>query len=91
MRLINCTKYLNCVFAVQIPIFVFMFENPQFQKMDELSEKKEPFFFLINFLMDEIRIFTKNEIENNALLIDFPNITNDVDYHTERSRSVEWK
>ena len=53
-----------------------MFHNPQFQRMDELSERKEPFFFLISFLMDEVRIFTKNEIENQGLLIDFPNITN---------------
>ena len=68
-----------------------MFQNPKFQKMDEFSERKEPFFFLINFLMDEIRIFTENEIENKALLIDFPNITNDADCHTERSRCVEWK
>ena len=68
-----------------------MFQNPNFQKMDEFSERKELFFFLINFLMDEIRIFTKNEIENKALLIDFPNITNDADCHTEWSRSVEWK
>ena len=68
-----------------------MFQNPKFQKMDEFSERKEPFFFLINFLMDEVRIFTKNEIKNKALLIDFPHITNDVDCHTERSRSVEWK
>lgn len=66
-----------------------MFENPQFQKMDELSEKKEPFFFLINFLMDEIRIFTKNEIENNALLIDFPNITN-VNYQHATISNFEW-
>lgn len=68
-----------------------MFQNLQFQTMDELSERKEPFFFLINFLMDEIRIFTQNEIENNSLSIDFPNITNVNRCHTERSRSVEWK
>lgn len=68
-----------------------MFQNPQFQRMDELSERKEPFFFLINFLMDEIRIFTQNEIKNNGLSIDFPNITNVNRCHTERSRSVEWK
>lgn len=71
--------------------FCFMFQNPQFQKMDELSERREPFFFLINFLMDDVRIFAQNEIENKALLIDFPNITNINRCHTERSRSVEWK
>lgn len=53
-----------------------MFQNPQFQRMDELSESKEPFFFLINFLIDEVRIFTKNEIENKSLSIDFQKITN---------------
>jgi len=67
-----------------------MFQNPQFQRMDELSEKKEPFFFLINFLMDDVRIFTQNEIENKALLIDFPNITN-VNRQHEIIPNFKWK
>lgn len=67
-----------------------MFENPQFQKMDELSERKETFFFLINFLMDEVKIFTKNEIENNALLVDFPNVTS-VNYQYETIPDFKWK
>nr|WP_245955357.1 aminodeoxychorismate synthase component I [Epilithonimonas hispanica] len=67
-----------------------MFENPQFQKMDELSEKKEPFFFLINFLMDEVKIFTEIEIQNNTLLIDFPNITN-INHQHEDIPNFEWK
>ena len=58
--------------------------------MDELSERKEPFFFLINFLMDDIRIFTQNEIENKALLIDFHNITNANCQH-ETVSNFEWK
>lgn len=53
-----------------------MFQNPQFQRMDELAERKEPFFFLISFLMDEVRIFNENEILNNGLLVDFPIVTN---------------
>lgn len=67
-----------------------MFQNPQFQKMDELSERKEPFFFLINFLMDEVRIFTKTEIGNKALLVDFPDITN-ADYQHTTIPEFEWK
>lgn len=67
-----------------------MFQNPQFQKMDALSENQEPFFFLINFLMDEIRIFTRNEIENGALLIDFPNLTN-VNHQHATIRDFSWK
>ena len=53
-----------------------MFQNPQFQRMDELSQRKEPFFFLISFLMDEVRIFENSDLKNNILLIDFPNVTN---------------
>ncbi len=68
-----------------------MFENPRFLAMDDLSERKQPFFFLINFLMDEVRIFTRIEIENKTLLIDFHNVTNTNFCHTEQSRSVEWQ
>jgi len=58
--------------------------------MDELSERKDPFFFLINFLMDDVRIFTQNEIENNILLIDFPNVRN-VDYEYATIPDFDWK
>jgi len=44
--------------------------------MDELSQRKEPFFFLISFLMDKVRIFKNSDLKNNILLIDFPNVTN---------------
>ena len=67
-----------------------MFQNPQFQRMDELSERKEPFFFLINFLMDEVRIFSQKKIQNNSLLIDFPCITNVIDEHATIP-NFEWK
>ena len=67
-----------------------MFQNPQFQRMDELSERKEPFFFLINFLMDDVKIFTQKEIKNNSLLIDFPYVTN-VDEEHATIPNFEWK
>lgn len=67
-----------------------MFQNPQFQRMDELSERKEPFFFLINFLMDKVRIFTQNEIQKNSLLIDFPNVTSVTDEHVKVPK-FDWK
>ena len=67
-----------------------MFQNPQFLRMDELSERKEPFFFLINFLMDDVTIFTQNEIINSSLSIDFPNFTN-VDWEYATIPNFEWK
>lgn len=39
--------------------------------MDELSQQKVPFFFMIDFLMKNVEIFTENEIKNSSLLIDF--------------------
>ncbi|TXF75948.1 aminodeoxychorismate synthase component I [Chryseobacterium sp.] len=47
-----------------------------FSKMDELSLQEVPFFFMINFQMEEVRIFKKNEITNSGLLIDFKSFTN---------------
>ena len=67
-----------------------MFQNPQFQLMDDLSERKEPFFFLISFLMDDIRIFTQNEINNKSLLVDLPNVTNVTNEHTTIP-NFDWK
>ena len=58
--------------------------------MDELSERKESFFFLINFLMDKVNIFTQNEIKKNSLLIDFPNATNVSNQHVPIP-NFEWK
>ncbi|SDF90433.1 aminodeoxychorismate synthase, subunit I [Epilithonimonas hungarica] len=40
--------------------------------------------------MDEVKIFTKNEIENNALLVDFPNVTS-VNYQYETIPDFKWK
>lgn len=51
--------------------------------MDELSQRKEPFFFLISFLMDEVRIFENSDLKNNSLLIDFPNVTNVISQYVD--------
>ncbi|WP_379967360.1 aminodeoxychorismate synthase component I [Epilithonimonas sp. UC225_85] len=58
--------------------------------MDELSQRKEPFFFLIDFLMKDIKIFTENEIKKNSLLIDFPNVTNIINEHV-KVPDFNWK
>ena len=45
--------------------------HPNFDRMDELSQQKVPFFFIIDFLMKNVEIFTENEINKNGLLVDF--------------------
>ena len=41
--------------------------------MDELSQQKVPFFFMIDFKVENVEIFTQFEIEEKGLLIDFQN------------------
>ena len=53
----------------------------QFQRMDNLSEQGKPFFFLINFMMDEVVIAEKYDMYKHGLLVDFRNFRNDVCTH----------
>ncbi len=45
--------------------------HPNFDLMDELSQQKVPFFFMIDFLMENVEVFTENAVENKGLMIDF--------------------
>lgn len=67
-----------------------MFQNPEFHRMDVLSAQGEAFFFLIDFLMTEVKIFSLKDIENKTLLIDFPNVSN-VNEEDEELPEFEWK
>lgn len=52
---------------------MFPDSNAQFIKMDELSQNKVPFFFMVDFLVENIEIFTETEIVKKGLSIDFQN------------------
>lgn len=67
-----------------------MSQHPGFQQMDKLSGQKEAFFFLISFLMDEVRIYSRSDIENQKILIDFPQIKN-VDYQPAPIPDFSWQ
>lgn len=49
--------------------------HPNFDKMDELSQQKVPFFFMVDFLVENVLVFTENELQENSLFIDFQNNT----------------
>ena len=51
--------------------------HPNIQRMDELSQQKVPFFFIIDFLMENIEIYLEGEILDSGLMIDFQNIKKD--------------
>ena len=39
--------------------------------MDELSQTGTPYFFLVDFLMENVEVFTEEELDKSGLLIDF--------------------
>lgn len=49
----------------------------QFQRMDDLSEQGKAFFFLINFMMDEVVVLEKIDLFNSGLFVDFQGFKND--------------
>ena len=47
----------------------------QWLKMDELSNQKVPFFFMVDFLKENVEIYTEFETSEMGLLFDFQNDT----------------
>lgn len=58
--------------------------HPTFDKMDELSQQKVPFFFMVDFLVENVLVYTENELKENGLLIDFQNFKNKNLYQEEK-------
>ncbi|MCS3867610.1 para-aminobenzoate synthetase component 1 [Chryseobacterium ginsenosidimutans] len=58
--------------------------------MDELSLQNVPYFFIIDFLTENVEIFKENEIEKSDLLVDFQHYSNAKSKH-ELHKKIEWK
>lgn len=69
---------------------MFSANHQKFIEMDELSHQKVPFFFIIDFLVDQVEIFTENEIEKEGLLIDFQGFSN-VKKQEDLDKKIELK
>nr|WP_262150331.1 aminodeoxychorismate synthase component I [Chryseobacterium foetidum] len=46
--------------------------------MDELSQKKVPFFFMTDFLCENVLVYTEIELGKSGLLIDFQSFSNSI-------------
>ncbi len=46
--------------------------HPNFDRMDALSEKRMPFFFIVDFLMQNVEVYTIPDLDNNDISISFP-------------------
>lgn len=62
----------------------------KFLEMDELSLQKVPFFFVVDFLMENVLIFSQKDLEAQKILVDFPNFKN-VQKLTFKPKEVSWK
>jgi para-aminobenzoate synthetase component I len=69
---------------------MFSVNHQKFMEMDELSLQKVPYFFIVDFLAQNVEIFKENEIEKSGLLIDFQNFSNIKKQHV-LSKKIEWK
>ncbi|WP_115983009.1 MULTISPECIES: aminodeoxychorismate synthase component I [Chryseobacterium] len=69
---------------------MFSTNHQKFMEMDELSLQKVPYFFIIDFLAENVEIFKENEIEKSGLLIDFQNFSTIKTQH-ELIKNIEWK
>ena len=61
----------------------------KFRELDELSEKKVAFFFMIDFFMNKILIFNKQALESKEILVDFPGFKN-VKQKIKQNEDVLW-
>lgn len=69
---------------------MFSVNHQKFMEMDELSLQKVPYFFVIDFLSENVEIYRENEIEKSGLLIDFQLFSNTKKEH-KLDKKVEWK
>ncbi len=58
--------------------------HPNFDKMDELSEQKVPFFFMVDFLVENVLVYVESELKENSILVDFQNFKNTNLYEEEK-------
>ncbi|WP_179470477.1 aminodeoxychorismate synthase component I [Chryseobacterium sp. H1D6B] len=68
---------------------MFSVNHQKFMEMDELSGQGTPFFFLIDFMLDNVEIYQESEIENSGLLIDFQSYSN-TKIKQELNKIIEW-
>ncbi|WP_426476447.1 aminodeoxychorismate synthase component I [Chryseobacterium sp. CBSDS_008] len=69
---------------------MFSVNHQKFMEMDELSLQKVPYFFVIDFLTENVEIYQKHEIEKEGLIIDFQEFSNTKTTHTP-DKKVVWK
>src|SRR5690606_10829160 len=53
---------------------MFSTPHPNFDRMDELSMKKVPFFFMVDFLLENVEVYDDREFLDSGLKTDFQSV-----------------
>lgn len=69
---------------------MFSMNHQKFLEMDELSLQKVPYFFMIDFLSENVKVYRESEIKKSGLLIDFQNFSTVIQKHN-LNKKIEWK
>ncbi len=69
---------------------MFSVNHQKFMEMDELSLQKVPYFFIIDFLSENVEVYQEHEIEKSNLLIDFQTFSNTKKKHA-LDKKIVWK
>ncbi len=69
---------------------MFSANHQKFIEMDELSQKKVPFFFMVDFLVNNIEIYTESQLQENSLIIDFQ-IFKNTKLTQALNKKTDWK
>ena len=57
----------------------------QFDEMDLLSQNKKPFFFMVDFLMQDVKVYTASQLaKQKEILIQFPGFSNSDKIHIDK-------
>ncbi|WP_172281455.1 aminodeoxychorismate synthase component I [Chryseobacterium sp. LAM-KRS1] len=69
---------------------MFSMNHQKFMEMDELSIRKTPYFFIIDFLCENVEIYLENELDKSGLQIDFQSFSTLKKSNT-LNKKIEWK
>ncbi|KQR95125.1 aminobenzoate synthetase [Chryseobacterium sp. Leaf180] len=69
---------------------MFSGKDENFIRMDELSAQKVPFFFITDFLCENVEVYTEKEISKKGLLIDFQTFSN-IKKRQDAKDGLQWK
>lgn len=64
--------------------------HQKFKELDQLSQQKVPFFFIIDFLMENVLIFNQKDLSEKKILVDFPHFKN-VEKQNFIPKEILWK